>query len=851
MQSCLCIDPYSSESTTCLSQCNGMVIGLIGMSFLIALLGGVFLLGIHFGNNSSRFVVNYSSKDHSVRVLPSGLISTGNETYTATKSPFSLPSAPKPFVGRENEIKEIISELMSPIIFTIGLFGPPAYGKSSLAVHVGHRMLKQRIPVNYFDLNELTITFEPSLTEDDYHSNQGSNANVQPFVRRSLSTGRAYQKTVNSHHLLQWAKNITRPSILILDNCDSVYNKWQEEFQEFVMDLIEESSQQLTILITSQVEILFVENFGVHKISELSQEASYTLISQLYPPIELVAQAELAKLVGNCPLAIKVILNLLKLPESVSPAELIEQLRQNPIKVLSARRLPKKLNFTAVMTTATKYLSLTLKETAFFLSLFPGSFEGGILQVPRDLTDDIEELEIRSLVESYYVASGTKKRYKLHELIKRYFAQAFQDLVRQNYLLHKFNKQFRFHYTHLFSNYIQSLNFSSLVLDHQDSFYREQHNLKHLLSMIIPAACIELNIEEITIVLFAHKMRLINKDEYKDFSCILQSFSQKGTIVNICKKYSQTTCSSLLVDVFQTHLRPGIDIQFDDHMLPTPCWILHQVNWDRILKSFDSDYHNDIASSLSSLSRFCSDRKHFMIVTSTISLPFPWFVAYEFAYYFTRTFDKAHPKLQWYQWSICILLCICSILAHTNNAYEYYFYYVSTSDVQLFLSQLLGAVLISHFLSLKVILMLGFIVASSPIAHSTLAKFGFSNLTCIALHLVYMMAILLVSVNRYLPITISNRKSFVMTLYLLILHIHQHFLTFVFALYINTGVQDRIIRLIIYHDQTDDDGDLLTVMQILLKFVIAFVLFLVPLLVVFVFVSKRLFRTIHVLNFIL
>ena len=811
-----------------------MVLGLIGISILIALLSGVFLLGIHFGNNSPHFFLNSPSKGYPAWMRPSRLISFGNETYTATNNSFSLPSAPKPFVGRENETKRIISELTNSLIFTVGLFGPPAYGKSSLAIHIGHRMLKQAIPVNYFDLNELTITFEPSLTSDTYHSNQQSD--IQPFTHRSPRSIRAYQKTVNSQHLLGWAKNITRPSILILDNCDSVYNQWQEEFQEFVLDLIEESSQQLTILITSQVEMLFVENFAAHKISELSQEASYTLILQMYPPIEQEpgAQAELAKLVGNCPLAIKVILNLLKLPQSVSPAELIEQLRQNPIRVLTARRLPKKDNFTAVMNMATKYLSLNLKETAFILSLFPGSFEGHFLRKPRDFKDDIDELVMRSLVESYYVVPGTRKRYKLHELIKQYFAQAFQDLIQEKYLTNTFNKQFRLHYTHLFSSYIQSLNFSSLVLDHQDSFYREQHNLKHLLSMIIPAACSELNILEITVVLFAHKMRLIEKDDYIYFSCIIHSFSQKDVVMKICRKYSQTTCFSLMVEVFQTHLNPNTDIQFGNPNIPTPCWILYTADWNTMLKSFDRDRQSDIISSLSTTLSFCSQRKDFTIISISVSLPYSWLIAYDFAYYFGRVFNKAHPRP--YQWAVCILLCICSIVKGVFEVHESFFF-VRTSYVDFFVFHLLGAVLIFHFFSIKVIIqVLGNVIAFLTLDNrSFFDNIGFNNLMSITLQLFMMVMFFITVIDVYFPIN-SNKKSLVMILNLFIFTTYHYFRTFLFALYVNTGVQNRIIQAI--HFNQAEKAILSKVLQFLLEFMIAFVLYLVPFLAIF-FGSKK------------
>ncbi len=66
-----------------------------------------------------------------------------------------LPVLPDmPFIGRDKELTEIASYLRSDSVYVIGIHGPPAFGKSTLAIHVGWEMVKIGIPVRYVEVSE-------------------------------------------------------------------------------------------------------------------------------------------------------------------------------------------------------------------------------------------------------------------------------------------------------------------------------------------------------------------------------------------------------------------------------------------------------------------------------------------------------------------------------------------------------------------------------------------------------------------------------------------------------------------------------------------------------------------------
>ena len=52
----------------------------------------------------------------------------------------SLPELKESFVGREKEINIIMDYFDQSEVRIVTLFGPPGFGKSEVAVHVGHRV---------------------------------------------------------------------------------------------------------------------------------------------------------------------------------------------------------------------------------------------------------------------------------------------------------------------------------------------------------------------------------------------------------------------------------------------------------------------------------------------------------------------------------------------------------------------------------------------------------------------------------------------------------------------------------------------------------------------------------------
>ena len=209
----------------------------------------------------------------------------------------NLPSAPDPFIGRHNEVKQIMALLKGNEIDIISINGPPAFGKSALAIHAGYSALGSGMNVSYIDISESTQIFKET---------------------RSTEVSLLQQATNPDSDLADIVRSFIHPTLLILDNLDSILEHDSEtlNFRKIISKIREISSQRnlkLKILMTSQIHITFLDRYQPILINGLDQGAAVQLLNKLVHVNESMSRA-LVDRVGYCPLTIKVVAALLRKP---------------------------------------------------------------------------------------------------------------------------------------------------------------------------------------------------------------------------------------------------------------------------------------------------------------------------------------------------------------------------------------------------------------------------------------------------------------------------------------------------------------------------------------------------------
>ena len=127
----------------------------------------------------------------------------------------SFPDRVSHFSGREKEISDIVHWLdpHNTDVRVVSIVGPPGFGKSSLAIHVGHEMIDQGVVVNYVNLDELTVEDLPEkiVANDGITTRNGSFERLQKWLRTEINF----------------------PVLLMLHSCDDVLYREKNKIQNF------------------------------------------------------------------------------------------------------------------------------------------------------------------------------------------------------------------------------------------------------------------------------------------------------------------------------------------------------------------------------------------------------------------------------------------------------------------------------------------------------------------------------------------------------------------------------------------------------------------------------------------
>ena len=303
------------------------------------------------------------------------------------------------FLGREAEIQTLSEWIENPTVNIISIVGSPGFGKSTLAIHVGHVITDMGgVAVHYADLYEV-----PDIT---------SLMNNLIFLVHGKD-----RQPVDTRHPLMWASKLNVPTVLILDNCDEVLHQYKDAFQNLIKNLVRQS-QFLKVMLTTKQMTSFLGSFRNLTLIELPTDPAANVLQKLSSTLDRTKALEIAGLVGNVPLALQVVGSLLT---QVDSSTIANDLRRDPIPALSPELLPSTECVFTSLNISYHYLSPQHQRCGRLLANFPGSFDNsavqGILEVElvNDTSKCLNVLRHKSLL------SYDSHRYRYHQLIKEFF----------------------------------------------------------------------------------------------------------------------------------------------------------------------------------------------------------------------------------------------------------------------------------------------------------------------------------------------------------------------------------------------------------------------------------------------
>jgi predicted ATPase/serine/threonine protein kinase/DNA-binding SARP family transcriptional activator len=341
---------------------------------------------------------------------------------TAQKAAHSLPVQTTPFVGRQQELKEIRQLLMAEERQLLTIVGPGGIGKSRMAMAVTADVLPLFAHGVYF----IPLASLPS--------HEHIIATIADRVGYHF-----FDSGEPEEQLLAYLSS--KQMLLLMDNFEHLLDGAP------LLDRMLERAPRLKILVTSRERLHLTQEMvytlggmryparpGPLTVEELNRYGAMQLFVQrarmVQPDFEVNAQtlqqiARICRLVQGMPLAIVLATGWL---EMLSIEELADEIEQS-LDVLEgqASDLPDRhRSVRLAFDYSWQRLSQAEQEAFATLSIFRGGFTRQAAKTVGDATLPI----LRSLVSKSLVTTNRRGRYEIHELLRQFAAEQLQQMGR-------------------------------------------------------------------------------------------------------------------------------------------------------------------------------------------------------------------------------------------------------------------------------------------------------------------------------------------------------------------------------------------------------------------------------------
>ena len=274
-----------------------------------------------------------------------------------------MPGKIPHFVGRQEECEAILDHLPNGDTRLVGIWGPPGFGKTSVAINVAHHLREMKIPVYFTSLRGMKSKDE--------------------LVSKLLSIFTDAKQTIYvspSHWLIQCLQKLDKPFVLILDNADDLLesgDSMQDDFLRFTQEILAQCSH-IKLLFTTRESLDYLRHkLHIHRerVGVLDEVSSVSLVQQsLVKPISESDCNYIMNVCGRVPLAMRLMCGIMN-EENVSLSELLEELKVLPlVEVLDDESFPDDARLKIIINRSFERLPAQERDAFVSLAVFPSSF---------------------------------------------------------------------------------------------------------------------------------------------------------------------------------------------------------------------------------------------------------------------------------------------------------------------------------------------------------------------------------------------------------------------------------------------------------------------------------------------
>lgn len=311
------------------------------------------------------------------------------------------------------------------------LWGPPGFGKTSIALAVGKRLLTQEEwPIYFVSLRGLQSKVD--LT-----------SKLLSFLKRSVTNN---QRLSLEDELCSRFAEISGPLLLILDNANELLERaGAPEVKEQVIQLLEEllrRNKSVKFLVTTRESFEYMnvhlEAYQSVRIGPLEVNSSQELVHESLPNANSHDCLTIAQLCGHVPLALKLSCSLISGDDALSVSQCLRDFlkaKGNMIELLDNPDYPYSLRLKSLFESSFQRLSEQEKEFLVSLCIFPENFD---LKGVADVLGK-ERIEVKKLLQSLWRkslldSSSGHESFSMHTLIQSFTREKGEREMEQTFL---------------------------------------------------------------------------------------------------------------------------------------------------------------------------------------------------------------------------------------------------------------------------------------------------------------------------------------------------------------------------------------------------------------------------------
>ena len=232
-----------------------------------------------------------------------------------------MPDKISHFVGRQEECGAVLNHLTNGDTRLVGIWGPPEFGKTPLAINVAYHLREMKVPIYFTSLRGMK-------SKDEL---------VSKLLSIFTDAKQAFYVSP-SHWLIQCLQQLEKKTfVLILDNADDLLesgdSKLKDDFLRFTEEILAQCCY-IKLLFTTRERLDYLSHkLSIHqeRVGVLDKVSSVSLVQQCL--VKSVSDSDcncIVNVCGRVPLAMRLMCGIME-EENVSLSELLEELEASPL----------------------------------------------------------------------------------------------------------------------------------------------------------------------------------------------------------------------------------------------------------------------------------------------------------------------------------------------------------------------------------------------------------------------------------------------------------------------------------------------------------------------------------------